>query len=74
MFYATPVDEAPAPKTVPCFESAGACWVGVEELARVPLRSPMIPTKWFPHFAAGKPCEPLEVPQGLCHVLKGFAF
>jgi hypothetical protein len=54
-------DEAAAqPKTVPCFESAGACWVAAEQLQELPLRSPRIPVTFFPFFAqGGKPgCVP----------------
>ncbi|GLI59360.1 hypothetical protein VaNZ11_001225 [Volvox africanus] len=74
VFYATAVDEDSAPKTVPCFESAGACWVGVDELQKLPLRSNRVPCTWFPHFAEGKPCKPLVLPEELQHFCKNIQF
>lgn len=41
------------PKTLPDFESAGACWVAAGELEHLPLRSPIEPCKWFPAMASG---------------------
>ncbi|KAG2491179.1 hypothetical protein HYH03_010390 [Edaphochlamys debaryana] len=64
-FYATIPEGASAqPKTLPCFESAGACWVGADQLHTLPIRSPRIPETWFPHFARGGACpHPLAVPR-----------
>lgn len=41
------------PKTLPDFESAGASWVAVSELERLPLRSASEPCRWFPAMASG---------------------
>ncbi|GLC61267.1 hypothetical protein PLESTB_001737700 [Pleodorina starrii] len=74
VFYASLADEEAPPKTVPCFESAGACWVGPDELDAVPLRSSRIPSLWFPHFASGGPCKPLALPPELRHLFKDVEF
>jgi hypothetical protein len=50
------------PKTVPDFDGAGGCWVSLEQLGRVRLRSPSEPLTWFPHVAGGGAVGPLEVP------------
>jgi hypothetical protein len=41
------------PEALPDFESAGACWVSVQELQQLPLRSPSEPCKWFVAMADG---------------------
>lgn len=41
------------PKTLPDFESAGACWVHADEVWALPLRSEAEPHRWFPAMAAG---------------------
>ncbi|KXZ51436.1 hypothetical protein GPECTOR_12g398 [Gonium pectorale] len=77
-FYSALEDEAAEagwrPKTLPCFESAGACWVSLEQLARVPLRSARIPTAWYPHFAAGGAAKPLELPADALHLFPDVQF
>ncbi|PNH11922.1 Vignain [Tetrabaena socialis] len=74
-FYAVLKDEATAvPKTLPCFESAGACWVGLEDLPHVPLRSPRIPLTFFPHFAGGGQARPLALPEELRHLFTDVDF
>jgi len=60
VFLAEPIDEAQPCKTVPDYESAGAVWVTVSELDRLPLRSHE-PVVWFRYVAAGKPTYPLSV-------------
>jgi hypothetical protein len=42
-----------APKTLPDFESAGACWVQVGELSCLPLRDAHAPCLWFNLLADG---------------------
>jgi hypothetical protein len=41
------------PKTMPDFESAGACWVSVLELQQLTVRSPSEPCTWFAAMADG---------------------
>ncbi|KAG2445099.1 hypothetical protein HYH02_008966 [Chlamydomonas schloesseri] len=68
-------DEAAArPKTVPCFESAGACWVSPDQLDEIPLRSERIPRTWFPHFAKGGKPLPLEMPADQAHLFPDVGF
>lgn len=77
-FYAVLADEphaaAARPKTVPCFESAGACWVSADQLDGIPLRSERIPRTWFPHFAAGGKPLPLELPPDQAHLFPDVEF
>ena len=61
-------------KTVPDFESAGACWVGVDDLGDIPHRSERIPKTWFPYFAKGGKPKPLELPADVAHLFKGIEF
>lgn len=42
-----------SPKTLPDWESAGACWVHLHELRQLRLRSSREPCTWFPVLAAG---------------------
>lgn len=37
-----------SPKTLPDWESAGACWVSLDDLRHIPLRSKSEPSTWFP--------------------------
>lgn len=37
-----------SPKTLPDWESAGACWVSLDDLQHIPLRSKPEPCTWFP--------------------------
>eukprot|EP00195_Chlamydomonas_chlamydogama_P012463 CAMPEP_0202914146 /NCGR_PEP_ID=MMETSP1392-20130828/62375_1 /ASSEMBLY_ACC=CAM_ASM_000868 /TAXON_ID=225041 /ORGANISM="Chlamydomonas chlamydogama, Strain SAG 11-48b" /LENGTH=371 /DNA_ID=CAMNT_0049605681 /DNA_START=239 /DNA_END=1354 /DNA_ORIENTATION=+ len=62
-FYAVPKESNPAVKTVPDFESAGACWVDVSKLSTIPLRSKAIPLTWFPRLASGYPVPQLQLPE-----------
>jgi ADP-ribose pyrophosphatase YjhB (NUDIX family) len=55
---------AVVPKTLPDFESAGACWVRLEQLGQLKLRSAEVPLTWFPHVAGGGAMDPLVQPQG----------
>ncbi|KAG2430810.1 hypothetical protein HXX76_009786 [Chlamydomonas incerta] len=77
-FYAVlsdPANEAAArPKTVPCFESAGACWVSADQLDAIPLRSERIPKTWFPHFARGGAALPLQLPADQAHLFPDVGF
>lgn len=69
-FYAEPADpDSCAPKTVPDFESVGACWVSVEELTLVPLRT-SLPLKWFRYVAKGGVIHPLAIPDELAHAFE----
>jgi ADP-ribose pyrophosphatase YjhB (NUDIX family) len=36
-----------SPKTLPDWESGGACWVAADELRQLPLRSASEPCRWF---------------------------
>lgn len=76
-FYAVPKatgDQAP-PKTVPDFESAGACWVSVDQLQHIPLRSAHPPLTWFPAVAEGRyQLLPLEAPEHARLAFKGLTF
>lgn len=51
---------ADSPKTVPDFESAGACWVAAEQLPHLPLRSPG-EMEWVTRVAAGLRPAPLAL-------------
>jgi hypothetical protein len=66
------------PKTLPDFESAGACWVDVNELQQLPLRSASEPCKWFEALASGDAEQlplyhSLEMPVEWQGVFAGFA-
>jgi ADP-ribose pyrophosphatase YjhB (NUDIX family) len=70
-----------SPKTLPDWESAGACWVSAEELSSIPLRSASEPCRWFPLLAGGLKglreqlplVDSLELPQEWAEgVFKGF--
>ncbi|GFR45555.1 hypothetical protein Agub_g6949, partial [Astrephomene gubernaculifera] len=74
VFYATLKDEDAHLKTVPCFESAGACWVSVCELAKLPLRSERIPLSWFPRFAMGYEPKRLALPEELKELFADLEF
>jgi ADP-ribose pyrophosphatase YjhB (NUDIX family) len=67
-----PSAPAVVPKTLPDFESAGACWVRLEDLGRVPLRSKEVPLTWFPHVAAGGAMEPMVQPECWQQVFEGW--
>lgn len=60
IFYAEPLHSAAAPKAVPDYESAGASWIGVEELPSLVLRGSE-PAKWFPYVANGGDIYPLSL-------------
>ncbi|KAF6254460.1 NUDIX hydrolase domain-like protein [Scenedesmus sp. NREL 46B-D3] len=42
-----------SPKTLPDWESAGACWVAASELSQLPLRNASEPCRWFSLLAGG---------------------
>jgi ADP-ribose pyrophosphatase YjhB (NUDIX family) len=60
------------PKTLPDFESAGACWVSVDELQRLPLRSASEPCTWFPYVAAGKKVMQLKLDEKVKELFQGY--
>lgn len=63
IFLAEPKDSSQQPKTVPDFESAGACWVSVDELDTIPLRSSVEPRTWYTHVVNHGKILPLEIPK-----------
>ncbi|KAJ9526796.1 hypothetical protein QJQ45_017458 [Haematococcus lacustris] len=76
-FYAVPKasEKQAPPKTVPDFESAGACWVSVDQLQHIPLRSAHPPLTWFPAVAEGRfQLLPLEAPEHAQLAFKGLTF
>ncbi|KAJ9526947.1 hypothetical protein QJQ45_025354 [Haematococcus lacustris] len=76
-FYAVPkaTGDQALPKTVPDFESAGACWVSVDQLQHIPLRSAHPPLTWFPAVAEGHfQLLPLEAPEHARLAFKGLTF
>ncbi|KYQ88764.1 hypothetical protein DLAC_10797 [Tieghemostelium lacteum] len=60
IFYAEPVDENQLPKSIPDYESVGACYVTVDELKRLNLRGKE-PVLWFNYVSNGKPIHPLSL-------------
>jgi len=60
IFYATPQNSEQKPKTIPDFESNGACWVSLHQLHHIKLRSSE-PAIWFPYVARGGPIYPLDI-------------
>mmetsp|Transcript_17784 Transcript_17784/g.50057 ORF Transcript_17784/g.50057 Transcript_17784/m.50057 type:complete len:409 (+) Transcript_17784:147-1373(+) len=61
VFLATTVDpDGATPKSIPDFESVGACWLHLDDLKRVRWRSDE-PLRWFPHVANGGEVFPLSV-------------
>ncbi|KAJ3216282.1 hypothetical protein HDU67_009717 [Dinochytrium kinnereticum] len=61
IFYAEPVDPTQKPKTIPDIESAGACWVSLDQLGdHIQLRG-REPSLWFPYVAKGGAIWPLPV-------------
>jgi hypothetical protein len=72
-FYAEPLGAGP-PKTVPDWESAGACWVSVEQLEGLALRSSE-PQQLLPAVAAGTArVDALELPPGQEGWFRGHSF
>lgn len=54
---------------------AGACWVSVDQVSRIPLRDPTLPLKWFAPIAAGTAeLLPLEIPEHASAVFEGLTF
>lgn len=74
IFYAEPTDSTVVPKTMPDFESAGACWVDIATLPSLPLREEHTPNKWFTHVANGGDILPLQVPDYCQHAFAGMEF
>eukprot|EP00798_Chlamydomonas_sp_ICE-L_P001316 gene1316-32669_t len=66
--------DPPSCKTVPDYESAGACWVTTEDLARIPLRCASEPCKWIPYVAQEGDVRPLEMPQEWSQVFTDVQF
>ena len=62
VFYAEPKDENQIPKTLPDFESNGACWVKYEQLKSIKLRCAAEPMQFFKFILDGGQPGPLEVP------------
>lgn len=60
IFYAEPIDCDQPPKSIPDYESAGATWCHVDQVAALPLRGPE-PVKYFKYVASGKPIYPLDM-------------
>ena len=59
IFTAEPVDLAQFPKSIPDYESVGAVWSSIEELADLKLRGSE-PTIYFPYVARNEPIYPLS--------------
>jgi len=62
VFYAEPKDENQLPKTIPDYESNGACWVKYDQLKNIKLRSASEPIRFFKFILDGGRPGPLEVP------------
>ena len=62
VFFARPVPayEDLSPKTVPDYESAGACWVAYEEITKVRVRSKSV-CRWIKHVVDGGVVYPLTL-------------
>ncbi|CAI5734225.1 unnamed protein product [Hyaloperonospora brassicae] len=60
IFYAEPLDCDQLPKSIPDYESAGAAWCRVDQVASLPLRGSE-PVTYFNHVASGKPIYPLDL-------------
>jgi len=61
------------PKTVPDFESAGACYVDAAQLESIPLRSAS-ELRFVKHVAEGGQVEPLELPYKYASYFADFMF
>lgn len=60
IFSAEPLDCDQPPKSIPDYESAGATWCSVDQVASLPLRGSE-PVDYFTHVASGKPVYPLDI-------------
>ena len=60
IYYAEPKDQEKKPKSIPDFESVGACYVTYEQIKQIKLRAPE-PLKWIPHLVEGGEIYPLSV-------------
>ncbi|ORX59170.1 hypothetical protein BCR36DRAFT_408692 [Piromyces finnis] len=60
IFFAIPQRPDQKPKTIPDYESNGACWVSLHQLHHIKLRSSE-PAIWFPYVARGGPIYPLDI-------------
>eukprot|EP00184_Porphyridium_aerugineum_P003678 CAMPEP_0184695048 /NCGR_PEP_ID=MMETSP0313-20130426/2803_1 /TAXON_ID=2792 /ORGANISM="Porphyridium aerugineum, Strain SAG 1380-2" /LENGTH=381 /DNA_ID=CAMNT_0027153435 /DNA_START=263 /DNA_END=1408 /DNA_ORIENTATION=+ len=60
LYVARPVDENAPLKTVPDYESLGAAWVTVDELANLKCRGKE-PNEWFPYVAQGGKIYPMDL-------------
>jgi len=62
-----------SPKSVPDFESAGACWLTLEQLARVPVRSAS-EVEWMYRVGGGMEVPPLRLPEEWVDEFADFEF
>ncbi|CAI5744619.1 unnamed protein product [Peronospora destructor] len=62
VFYAEPLDCDQSPKSIPDYESAGATWCRIDQVASLPLRGSE-PVTFFNHIASGKAVYPLDLVQ-----------
>eukprot|EP01083_Nonionella_stella_P105213 302531_1 len=60
IFFGVPRDDEQLPKSIPDYESAGACWATVDDLGTVPLRGSE-PVEWFSHVSRGEVVHPLSL-------------
>ena len=60
IYYAEPIDEDQKPKSIPDYESVGACYVKHDELSKLELRGSE-PLKWIPYVVNGKTIYPLDI-------------
>ena len=47
-------------KSIPDYESAGACWIDISELQKIKLRGKE-PLQWFPYVASNQPIYPMSL-------------
>ncbi|KAJ3114710.1 hypothetical protein HDU96_001759 [Phlyctochytrium bullatum] len=60
IFYGEPVDPSQKPKTIPDIESAGACWVSLDQIGEHLILRGKEPTVWFTYVANGGAVWPLS--------------
>ena len=60
IYYAEPKDQEQKPKSIPDFESVGACYVEYEQIKKIKLRAPE-PLQWIPYLVEGGEIYPLSV-------------
>eukprot|EP00743_Colponemidia_sp_Colp-15_P003619 GILK01003905.1.p1 GENE.GILK01003905.1~~GILK01003905.1.p1 ORF type:complete len:375 (+),score=27.41 GILK01003905.1:93-1127(+) len=59
IFYAEPADATQLPKSIPDYESLGACWVSYTDLPQLPLRGPE-PLLWAKYLENGGAICPMS--------------